>query len=840
MNVPRLPIPHPIEGRRPPRSRFGPYDWTLWIAGILCAILFFFALFTTNAQAAPLASHRGCSTVSVMGTLAADRWSAQIDTALTVGGVCDNSGTGDSGVTEMGANTAAGWRLACTHTEGGATGPQAATTAEARIYWDNGAFGDATISTTPAFARTISILTACPDGAAQVNQFVTTVYCTSDGTSTGTPRYGNQRIMVHVASTGGIAPYDLNSDTGPDVAGVSSSVGIVRCVPDVSATNVTATGTPYHHYVGGDTLRSSITASASDPYAATANQVRPDAVCGSTNAFPTIDLNAGTPTTSDQRIIGSPTIWTDDCALTIKWTHTNTTSISLYSGVPYGKWNSSSIPASTTIDATHKILTFDPTDDVDRTLFPTGTCSVQINGATAGTTANRKDAVKVTGCNPWQDARGNGVANNQPGRGWFQKSGDFRQTADYPNVDGLFQTPGSFPLTIQSTTTATTTTGLNYHKMVEEYDTTARTDTVLLNWGNSTGQFDVTATYVAANITNNKNGVNASAFTISADTEAQFVYFLHNAGLQPIQSVNVTCFRTRPDTSIEASVSFGPTDSLGNTSVHTYSVDAPSGTWQTTCSGTMNGNTFTYSIGYFHTSAFTADKHLNVKWNATLQVNGSFFVNITEISVEYDPTTDQDVAVFPDIGSSPNLNVTSYNPTTGRYDDVIFTRQSMLPTDGASSSSYYWTFYTTCQHLQDAFAFVNINFTGSPFVGGESYHVSSCVANAGITNGNFTGNFTGNVTIPSGASVDGVIQTAFDNFAPVLVWGGLILLFLHLRAWLPAIASLMALGDSILPTPVGNFGWRVMLVFIALFLHALIRLLVDAITARSQVRSKRA
>jgi hypothetical protein len=63
---------------------------------------------------------------------------------------------------------------------------------------------------------------------------------------------------------------------------------------------------------------------------------------------------------------------------------------------------------------------------------------------------------------------------------------------------------------------------------------------------------------------------------------------------------------------------------------------------------------------------------------------------------------------------------------------------------------------------------------------------------------------------------------AFDPWIPILIWGGFAGLFLYFTAWLPAIASMMALGNALLPSPVFGRAASVMLVMICLVLHVVV------------------
>lgn len=64
--------------------------------------------------------------------------------------------------------------------------------------------------------------------------------------------------------------------------------------------------------------------------------------------------------------------------------------------------------------------------------------------------------------------------------------------------------------------------------------------------------------------------------------------------------------------------------------------------------------------------------------------------------------------------------------------------------------------------------------------------------------------------------------TEFDPYIPVILWGGLFLLFLWLNAWLPGIAALAALASTFTSPPIWSLTASVMLVAVTAGIHSLL------------------
>lgn len=585
-------------------------------------------------------------------------------------------------------------------------GVLAPTAINIRLVIDNTNFG----SNTPTAIRTISA-NSCIGSL-----FTTTVYCTSDGTATGTASYGIIRLHVEELNNGGISNYDVNSD--------NDIWAIYRCNPALTAL---AESNPQTTYEGGDTIGLSYTTNAT-PYDST-NSGNGQIVCNAA----TISLASDAPTTASHSktttILGSAAAWPTGCNLAFSYLVTRSSAVSGFTNKAWNTWSGpppAGITYSNNANGEQTIASITTTKPLNR-ILTSGSCSVTVNGVSS-TIGNRGASFNVN-CAPWQDARGSNVPNNQPGRVWFNLANQYRVTSDFPSADGLWGSQGNIPLSITATTSATITTNLAYHQMVEEYSSTARTDSVLMNWGNSSDAFDVTNQYHfdGINMTKCSAGVptcaNVTGFTISADNEYAQAKGLKDINNQILSGLTVTCQRTKPDSTTQSPVTMGTTDLNGNSPIVQFSVDTPAGTWQMTCTTTSNGNTAIYTVSFFHSSAFTANIQINVLWNVTLPqpVNGSAFANISACLREYDQGSDSVIRTFPD--DTPKLTIEQYDPSDALHDIDIVSRQLMTAEDGPTSSCFQFAFWTSEQGLRDntSFAYVTTNFTGSPFMGSQGF-----------------------------------------------------------------------------------------------------------------------
>lgn len=775
------------------------------ITVLVLAGVFLFMLHTASARA-PIASGGTCSVATtvdaVLGT-SSRNWLIR-DNALSG---APNCGTVSQPLTEV--NAGASITLKCYEITSGANVPAEATTLTVSGVADNTNFGSATPSS--IWSQTV---VGCGAGVT-----LTSVFCTSNALAGGTPWYGIVRIHIRAQNVvGPTTVYDVNSETDPggSIAGVPGpTVGIYRCNPKPTVLDMGTS--PLNPWIGGDspTIRTAVDSTSEISQTTGIQRL----VCSSSPNHDASAIQFGTSTsTATFTVVGPPNDWQTGCTFVAEAILNRKSSISLYSTTDYAVWNQASPPAGVVFpDSLTAAFTG---NTLNRILTKTGTCTVTVLGTTT-TVVNRGEVVHITGCSPWKDGRGNNVLNNQPASTFVQRGTQWQITTDFGRFDGLFGASGAFPSDNTATSSATVTTGLAYRKMVLEYSTTARTDAVLFNWGNSTGIVDVSATFFLGSptptngILNSKTagGANVSAFTISVDSQHVSVRNVVDASGNPVASVPVTCFRTRPDLVTESTVSVGSTDSSGNTPDTTFSVIAPGGRWHLTCSGTLNGNTFntgSYDISFFFTSAFTADKTIPILWNVT-GVNATHSrVNITMGFWFYNPgvapATDGMECLFPD--DVVRLTIRAYNSTSTNYDIIVISRQVMVPSvlpSGALECD--WTFNLTVANstlAKGAWAFTTFNFTGSPFAGSEAYILQTQSSGVDIM---------GAVTFP-----------AWDPYVPLFVWGVLLILFYWLEAYIAAAGVLLAFADSILANAgLANSGifWRLMLFAVTLTVQAI-------------------
>ena len=681
------------------------------------------------------------------------------------------------------------------------TGPGAPTSQTIKGVADNSGFGTASPT---------AIWTFTPPGACTAGVTTWTERCTSDGTATGAPWYGVVRIHVRMTRVVGITTvYDVNSETDPGSPSTRSpAVGVYRCDPRVTQLDMGAA--PSNPWIGGDAVPIRTSVSSTSEISQTTGFQR--LICGTSPNHDAAAVQFGTSTsTATTTIIGPPNDFQTGCTLKAQAILNRKSAISLYSTLDYARWDQTSPPAGVTFP--NSLTAEFSGNTLNRILSPSGSCGVTVSGTTT-TVVNRGEVAHITGCSPWNDARGSNVPNNQPATGFVQRLAQWQVLTDFGRFDGLFASSGAFPTDNTATTSATVTTGLAYRKMVLEYSTTARTDAVLLNWGNSSQLLDVSATITfgtcapsgcANGVLNSKTvlGANASAFVISADTEHVSTRASRDQAGNLLSGVTVSCFRTRPDLVVESAQAMGTTDASGNTADHTFTVAAPAGRWTLQCDESLNGNSGTYVIQFFFTSAFTADKSIPVLWNVTQLSNGSALANVTMGFWLYDvgaaPASDSMICAFAD--DVVRLTVRVYDPATNDYSSLAVSRQIMAPQvnpGGTLNCDWSYQFFIPAANLsRGAWAFTTFNFTGAPFVGTEAFTLQSQTV-----------------------STMTAITTQLDPYLPLLIWGGLMFLLLWLEAVAPAFIAFLNMMDSQLPVPVMNAQARIMLFGLVLLVHS--------------------
>lgn len=63
------------------------------------------------------------------------------------------------------------------------------------------------------------------------------------------------------------------------------------------------------------------------------------------------------------------------------------------------------------------------------------------------------------------------------------------------------------------------------------------------------------------------------------------------------------------------------------------------------------------------------------------------------------------------------------------------------------------------------------------------------------------------------------LVTDADPYLPILIWGGIAVFFFYYVAWLPAIASLAAMGNALLPSPPFSLATSALLVAVCIGIH---------------------
>ena len=754
---------------------------------------------------------------------------------------CDNSQASVTDSNFVGVNLPAGSPVVftCVLHQGGAAPPQAATSIVVSGYEAQANVGG---GGTPIWSTTLG---SC---GTTLNATTFTEYLTVDGTAGGSPRAGVVRIFVNMIDTNVGQTYNCNSDnagtqttpTGGTCTGAMNFQGVARSNPGFSAPNVTAAApcaAGCRTYEGGDTITSSLTSNASSYLSANRGTTFADNTGTSNQLGSAYSLSIGALTQS-VRIIGPSSNWVADGELSITWKESGGAGLTGFTGLSYWGFTRATVPLGITAPLTGitNAIVWDTLDRVTRTHANTGTPSVTVNGASS-TVGNRGDTFAVSG-EGWVDPRGANIPNNQPLSAWYQKAGDYRVASDFPSQSLTAGAQGAASSSIVATSAATVTSGLNYHKMVEEFDTTARTDAVLLNWGNSSGVLDVSASRQFGAVQESKLNspfANASAFTIGVDVVYAQAQALTGANGAKVSGVTVTCQETAPNGNSNAPVTMGATDANGNSPIVQMENPAqgPSGPWVVVCSESDSGNSASFSASFFHKSPQNQNIQLLVAWNVTpvLPDNGSAAVNFSASLREWDNATDSVIAIFPD--DVVRVTAFCYNNSDQRFDLPVANRSIMARSDGPTSSEFFNQTWASENVLSSGcFAWVTANFTQTPFLGGEGFTLiqnftgnfsgNSSGLFVGNASGNFSGNFTGNFTV---LDVMGTLTlaTSWDQYVPAVFWLVLMLYFAYRIAPLPFFASFFGLGAAISPIPYAPLAFvaAIMLLVIAIVVNAL-------------------
>lgn len=667
------------------------------------------------------------------------------------------------------------------------TGGTQPTSLTVRFPIDNTGFG----SNTPASVRTVNA-NACIGQTSGI--LLTTVYCTSDGTITGSPRYGILRVHVEMSASGGVDNFDINSD--------GLAYTIIECTTGVTTFQRSGTVTPL---IGGDTVGVTYRANSTSYDAATVGH--PYVACGAGNVTLT-NTNPDTSSNTQTTILkGPPSMWPQTCSSVRGYVITRYSALSTYSSVPWTRFTGT-LPAGAAVDASQLNLYTTTSVPVERTLTATAACS--LTGPGTGVVLNRNETVTITNCD-WVNARGAYVTNNYYARAWIERAGHYRDATDFSRADGQFSGHGDITSIHKSATNANVSSSLGYHKQIDSFGPDAtRSDANLYNWGNTTGLLDVNSTLLIGGVDNSKTpyGQNVSLFTIGVDTEYVRVHGVTDQSHTALSGVNVTCTRTNPGGTREAPVDVGVTATNGSTTPHAFTVIPPVGTWQAGCTATWAGNSGTINMSYQFTSPFTANVIIPVHIDVKPLPNGSYAVNVSAHVNEYSTSCDCIIQAYPD--SLPRVLISHYNASTGLQEDLDPPGfRHMTNTDGAISTDYYFVTILHAWQMQDYVeAQVALNLTGSPFIG---------VATYGLPVGGFN-----------------IFSTAMYGTPYVLLFAFVIGLFIagvKMRQFVfPIVGSLFALGGFLLllRDNVGAFGLILEPVFVIMSLWGMFSALAVA------------
>lgn len=566
------------------------------------------------------------------------------------------------------------------------------------------------------------------------NNNLATFYCTHDGTNTGNPRFGLVRIVIRAVRTG-IGSYDTNSDQTDSNGGYDKSSGVIRCDPKISTfTDAIAGGASPTTYVGGDTLRTTLTLTGPDYKPANLGNIILPCNTGTANAGAASFTTA--TTTLNTIIQGTFQQFPDDCTIKQNLTLTRNSELTDINTQKYVRWNTTNAPADVTFPTVNGQTLLTAVRDakpLDRTLTASS-CAIHLNAGAHPTITivNRGEALE-NHCT-WKNARNENTPTGRIARAYtIRSSQPWRDTTDFLSADASFGASSDLSYATTAKTTATTSTGLLYRQQIETFGDSTRADGVLFNVGNSTGLFDVKSawSFAGINMTKLPGEANVSLFTISLDQEFATARILTNARGEILTGKSVTCFRTKPNSDIETGVSMGTTDSNGDSQTKEFQVIPPQGEWDMTCTTSENGNSASYTVSFFHTSGVTSGTNIAVSFNVTSNTTGTW-ANISAIIRYYEGACDCVEKAFPD--DLVKLTLQAYNTTSAKWDIVITERTIMQPPIITESN------YNTTIKLNNSYmafpilASVTTNITGKPFIALATYlNQTSTTINNGDT-----------------------------------------------------------------------------------------------------------
>lgn len=773
---------------------------------VLPSLLSFSVLAQTDGP-----STTSCSSVLVTGAVGSQSMVVSVNDLSNPGSTCINP----LGLVSIPAGSI--FTLACNQfSDAGTLAPNVMTI---RLVIDNTGFG----TSTPAAIRTIDAI-SCLGNAGSPDIF--TAYCTSDGTSTGATRYGIIRVHLRLQQTAGVGGYDGTSDdsgtppAGGDIAGIW---GIIRCTTGLSILNES---NPQTIYVAGDTIGTTITLNAT-PYDTTASghwwvQCDTTVYRLTTDDFPTVTAKAKTTT-----VIGTLNVWLTTCTdLDFGFRFTRNSAVSGWTTTSWGVF-SGTLPAATTLTDSDTNATFHSIKDLSRVVSTFGTCApYHVNASgTVVTSFNRMEGVR-SDCT-WENARNVAVPNNRPIRAYYTRSTN-PSTTDYPSTDILAGGGGAIEWTAQSVITATPS--IFYHGAVQTYNAAGRTLPDLLSVGNISGMFTLSNIRHFTDIQLWKvspGGTNSSSFTSGDDQLFVSARGLSNIRNEVLSTVNATCRRVFPNGGTESEVPMGNTDGSGNTAFNEFAVQPPLGEYDMICSSEAAGNIAHYTVTYVVSSAFTGNTQVVIEtWRAnnTLTI-GVSIDSVTEMGLEenfFDDPENVQYSVKGRYDDGYPFYTIAEGLLTQAGDLPVWVTNTTLPNNGTKYIHIHaWGDFAgnTLLGVREVEQWNNTRLEGT-FNGTFNGTYLNLTLDAGNFSGNFTGNFTGNVTF---LDIMGtvILESALDQYLPILLYGGLLVFFLLINAPLPATASLMGLINSQLPAPIWPTVGSVFFLAITVILHVL-------------------
>lgn len=595
----------------------------------------------------------------------------------------------NSGIVNV--NSGSSITLTCRERTSGTAPPTASTTREIIFRQDNDAFSSP--ATTGEIRRIIN-----PSCSSAGDNF--TFHCTSDGTATGSPRFGIVRIVVRFSN--GLT-YDSESDSAD-----TGYIGILKCAPQVIAFTETLNPSVY---LPGDVPSWSITVDSVSYNSGTHGNGK--IVCGSgttTTLAPAKTLGT-TAATFGATLFGPLTTYPDDCALTGIFDAARASGIAGYTSETYVEFDQTSPPSGVTFTG-DSTVTFTASKTVDRTLTPSG-C------ATNPVRVMRAQPVSLS-CT-WTHARGGSPASGALATGFIRQNTAY-DTTDFNSVDFTFGSAGSAAWTGTPKITAKDTNGtpvLDYSTDLKTY-TGARSEANLIFIGTVSNRLDVASVYNGS-VNASKTAspfVNASTgFIIGDDTQSAKVFNVRDASGNPVSGLSVTCQRTKPSAETETSVSMGTTNVNGETSVVSFQTLAPPGWWRYTCTGSMNGNSLNVVENYLHISPLTSNIDVVILQKVWTAPNGTVHLNITGQGIYWDSLTANITPAFPD---DNNVTMRVQTQRLGQVNQDLIIWQYPMTYAGTPDFLFYANVTVPTQSTwEKGFVAVRMNISGKAFLEGE-------------------------------------------------------------------------------------------------------------------------